>query len=151
MSVFILNWFYKTMKMKFDVKFGETSKRKQVNIVKRKENVKSSAGEFFFLFFFYFWQKSCPQFLQWWRRSVREKRTVQVEQLSTTSSFTQWSAAERPGWSLTDQLKTRPSPSPTRILLWSLKRRWHKSKIWGKIFHGKNRGLCRVVLEIVEY
>lgn len=71
----------------------------------------------------YFWQKSCPQFLQWWRRSVREKRTVQPEQLSTTSSFTQWSAAERPGWSLTDQLKTRPRPSPTRILLWSLW--WH--------------------------
>lgn len=68
----------------------------------------------------YFWQKSWPQFLQWWRRSVREKRTVQPEQLSTTSSFTQWSAADRPGWSLTDQLKTRPRPSPTRILLWSL-------------------------------
>lgn len=72
----------------------------------------------------YFWQKSCPQFLQWWRRSVREKRMVQPEQLSTTSSFTQWSAAERPGWSLTDQLKTRPRPSPTRILLWSLSREW---------------------------
>lgn len=66
------------------------------------------------------WQKSCPQFLQWWRRSVREKRTPQPEQLSPPSSFTQWSAAERPGWSLTDQLKTRPRPSPTRILLWSL-------------------------------
>lgn len=74
----------------------------------------------------YFWQKSCPQFLQWWRRSVREKRTVQPEQLSTTSSFTQWSAAERPGWSLTDQLKTRPRPSPTRILLWSL--RWERKR-----------------------
>lgn len=76
----------------------------------------------------YFWQKSCPQFLQWWRRSVREKRTVQPEQLSTTSSFTQWSAAERPGWSLTDQLKTRPRPSPTSILLWSLWQEWK----WGK-------------------
>lgn len=77
----------------------------------------------------YFWQKSCPQFLQWWRRSVREKRTVQPEQLSTTSSFTQWSAAERPGWSLTDQLKTRPRPSPTRILLWSLRRGENDSKL----------------------
>lgn len=72
----------------------------------------------------HFWQKSCPQFRQWWRRSVSEKRTVQPEQLSTTSSFTQWSAAERPGCSLTDQLKTRPRPSPTRILLWSLSRGW---------------------------
>lgn len=68
----------------------------------------------------YFWQKSCPQFLQWCRLSVRENRTEQLEQLSLPSSFTQWSAAERPGWSLTDQLKTRPRLSPTRILLWSL-------------------------------
>lgn len=51
---------------------------------------------------------------------MREKRTVHPEQLSTCSSFTQWSAVERPGWSLTDQLNTRPRPSPTRILLWSL-------------------------------
>lgn len=68
----------------------------------------------------YFWQKSCPQFLQWCRRSVSEKRTVQPEQLSPPSSFTQWSAAERPGWSLTDQLNTLPRLSPIRILLWSL-------------------------------
>lgn len=70
----------------------------------------------------YFWQKSCPQFLQWWRLSVRENRTEQLEQLSPPSSFTQWSAAERPGWSLTDQLNTRPLLSPTRILLWSLQK-----------------------------
>lgn len=68
----------------------------------------------------YFWQKSCPQFLQWWRLSVSEKRTAQPEQLSPPSSFTQWSAADRPGWSLTDQLNTLPRPSPIRILLWSL-------------------------------
>lgn len=68
----------------------------------------------------YFWQKSWPQFLQWCRLSVRENRTEQPEQLSPPSSFTQWSAAERPGWSLTDQLKTRPRLSPMRILLWSL-------------------------------
>lgn len=68
----------------------------------------------------YFWQKSCPQFLQWWRLSVRENRTEQPEQLSPPSSFTQWSAADLPGWSLTDQLNTLPRPSPTRILLWSL-------------------------------
>lgn len=69
----------------------------------------------------YFWQKSWPQFLQWWRLSVREKRTAHAEQPSTCSSFTQWSAAERPGCSLTDQLKTRPRPSPTTTLLWSLR------------------------------
>lgn len=51
---------------------------------------------------------------------MRENRTEQPEQLSPPSSFTQWSAAERPGWSLTDQLNTRPRLSPTRILLWSL-------------------------------
>lgn len=69
------------------------------------------------------WQKSWPQFLQWCRLSVSENLTLQLEQLSTCSSFTQWSAAERPGCSLTDQLKTRPRPSPTRILLWSLDQR----------------------------
>lgn len=69
----------------------------------------------------YFWQKSWPQFLQWWRLSVSEKRTAHAEHPSTCSSFTQWSAAERPGCSLTDQLKTRPRPSPTTTLLWSLR------------------------------
>lgn len=74
----------------------------------------------------YFWQKSCPQFLQWWRLSVSENRTAQPEQLSPPSSFTQWSAADRPGWSLTDQLNTLPRPSPIRILLWSLQEKKQK-------------------------
>lgn len=98
----------------------------------------------------YFWQKSWPQFLQWCRLSVRENRTEQPEQLSPPSSFTQWSAAERPGWSLTDQLNTRPRLSPTRILLWSLQETQHRAP-QGRLQHSRVADSLSVTLQLSSF
>lgn len=64
-------------------------------------------------------QNNFPQFRQWCLLSVMVNLVLQAVQLSPLSSRIQWSTIPFPGWSLTDQLKTRPLSSPTNILMWS--------------------------------
>lgn len=68
----------------------------------------------------YFEQNTFPQFRQWCLRSENENLMAQEWHFSTPSSFIQWSATTRPGWSVTVQLYTRPLSSPTNTVRWSL-------------------------------
>ena len=69
----------------------------------------------------YLEQKTCPQLRQWCLLSYSVKRTPHPTQVSAPSSFNQWSATARPGWSDTHQENTRPRVSPTYTVRWSLK------------------------------
>ena len=52
--------------------------------------------------------------------SENENRMAQEWHFSKPSSFIQWSATTRPGWSVTVQLYTRPLSSPTNTGRWYL-------------------------------